>query len=391
VEWGVTFSILYILFSILDRLIKNKISLFLISIFSFWFLASGVLAAEVYFISDLDEVYVGDDFLVEVRLDTEGEVINAGEVGIIFDKKVTALDVSDGSSAFNIFVTRPIILKEESKVFFAGGASVPFSGDVLLARVIFRAKAPGDISVVLSDDSRFVLGDGKGTVANLVSRELDLKVLTDRPVGLPVVFSSTHSDQSRFYNNSQAVIQWDREIGYRYSFILAKGEKEEPDDTPEEEINSTLFTDLEDGIYWFGIKTIDRHNSMGPVTFFRFMIDTTPPENLKASFNQDNLGRVLVALASTDKTSGIDYYEIETPEGIFEQADSNLLTIDKFVAITVKVFDKAGNILEKEIVLGVEDRIGAWFKVLAGVFILFLITFLLARKFFDKKSPLRVS
>jgi len=228
---------------------------------------------------------------------------------------------------------------------------------------------------IIFTNSRIILADGQGTVASLKYESLSLNISVERPVDLPAVSSPTHPDQAKFYMNRQVAVQWERELGYRYSYILTKRERVEPDNVPEEEINSTIFDGLEDGIYWFGIKAIDRQGRAGAAAFFRLMIDGTPPQDVEASITQDEAGRVFLALASTDKLSGIDYYEIKTPEEVFKEFESQVLTLDKATAITVKVFDKAGNVLEKEFVLNKKSEDYFLVGVVGAGILVFVIIF----------------
>jgi hypothetical protein len=142
-------------------------------------------AARLY-LDPLSGTYLpGATIPVTIRLDNEGECVNAAEVNLSFPKDlVEAVDVSRGDSIFSIWVTPPTIRSEYGLVTFIGGIPGGYCGRTpgdpaitnVLSKVIFRikdklpTKLPARIPLTLLGSSKVVLNDGRGTETKLSFR-----------------------------------------------------------------------------------------------------------------------------------------------------------------------------------------------------------------------------
>ena len=336
--------------------LKNKYLLYIILTVllagSYWFLAvSQVRAARLYFQPSRESLNIGKSSLVELRLDTEDEYINAGEITITYPQSLLlAANFFDASSIFDIFITRPTITTE-GEIFLSGGTSAPFNGDGLILKIAFLAEAEGQATVGISAESKILVADGQGSIANLKSEPVVFVIssLTGGITGVdsPVVSSPTHPNPIQFYSSNQVVVTWELTDDYEYSYTFSKL-IEIPDDEPEERVSSVSFFDVEDGIYFFNLKAINIVTGQaGSTVNFRIMIDTTPPENVKISVEKVATGSV-VAVVFSDKTSGVEALEFKVKgQDDFQKSESQFFVVDNTEDITIRVYDKAGNFTER--------------------------------------------
>lgn len=358
----------------------------------FLFFAGDAHAARLYFNAQRESVLVGESRLFEIRLDSEGEYINAGEIEISYPKDIIRVsEIYDGSSIFDIFIARPKVISEGT-IFLSGGASSPFIGDGLIGVVAFEGIHAGEGVFVIGDSSRVLLADGQGNEVVLQKGQKQIQVVSfdtkggsgsgASGVAAPKLFSPTHPNPAVFYPFDQAVVTWELSDDYEYSYVLSK-RVEEPDDIVEDRVSSVSFLKLEDGIYFFNLKPIQKGTGfVVPFASLRIMVDTTPPETVRIATNRDsaNTSTTIIALTSSDKTSGIDRFEFKTDvAGEYVESAVPFFEIENAKRLFVRVYDKAGNVTEKEFVLSREYSF--WFLgVLTGILI-----GLAAYFFFDRR------
>ncbi len=251
-------------------------------IVSFVFLPATTFAAVLYLEPSAGEYHQGDAFMVDIRVDTTEECINAVEAYLSFSPQaLEAVDFSQGSSMLAVWLTSPKINQEEGTISFSGGIPGGYCGVLpgdpgksnLLGRVAFRAKKTNQARVAavkFSDDSQVLLHDGAGTLADLVLRGAEFTILS----GV----------------SKEPISEWQAEL--------------EKDD---------IF-----------------------------------PESFKVEINRDPSifdGQYFITFNTTDKQTGIDYYEVKEGRGEWRRAVSPYLLEDQSLKgiIKVKAVDKAGN------------------------------------------------
>ena len=186
--------------SLIQILITSGIK-FIIS-FAFFFLAFFLPftseAARIYLDPADKEVNLNDTFLVNIRIDNEGECINAVDIKIAYDNKaIGAVDFSRGESLLTLWVETPTIDHSAGIISFSGGIPGGYCGRVVgdpglsntLGKIAFSTSghriegAPGDIArVEILPGSKVLLNDGLGTPADLT---LDGAIFT---IGTPGKF-----------------------------------------------------------------------------------------------------------------------------------------------------------------------------------------------------------
>ncbi len=170
---------------------KLKI-IILFSIFYFLF-SLQASAASLNLVSPVPEIGTGQEFRVDLMLDTESQDVNATQGKIVFPKNSLELkEIIDGNSVINLWVEKPklYILNSESYVSFSGVIPGGFSGVLSpyykgekpgkVFSLVFVAKTEGIGSIEIKD-AKVLLNDGKGTPAELRIMNYELRIM-----GLPI-------------------------------------------------------------------------------------------------------------------------------------------------------------------------------------------------------------
>lgn len=172
------------MFQILNS--KQLKNIIVILIAGFVLLPTIVLAAKLYLEPAQGEYYQGDTFIVEIRLDTEKENINAAEVNLTFSQDILEVkDLSSGNSILTFWVKEPTFSNQKGKVSFIGGIPGSYLGkDGVLGKIIFKVKEGGEereAEIKFLDNSKVLLSDKKGTEAILTTQEAIFKILPEIP------------------------------------------------------------------------------------------------------------------------------------------------------------------------------------------------------------------
>jgi len=339
-------------------------SLFLILLFG---IAHSIRAANAYlYLSPNSGTYrVGDNFLVQIRLDSGGISINSADGRLTFDaSKLQVVSISKDGSIFNLWVQEPTFSNSAGTIDFAGGKPSPgFIGNAgKVATITFKGKSPGKTNINFNSGS-ILADDGAGTNVLTgmrpgsyeLSGEAIIPITPSVPQAeegtpdAPIIYSPTHPDQEKWYSNNIPKFDWE---------ILSDitGEKllvdRQPSASPtifySELITGKELEKLDDGIWYFHTQLLNSFG-WGAVSHFRFQIDTQAPDRFEIKIKQENETnpQPILSFETKDEISGIDYYEI-----IIDQQESIITKNTEYklppqnpgkYKIIVKAIDKAGN------------------------------------------------
>lgn len=244
-----------------------------------------VLAADLYIDTSRNGYGAGDIFIANLKIDVQGECVNAVKADISFSNDLLeAVDFIKSDSILIFWVEEPVIDPARGTVSFAGGVPGGYCGNIsqgsdsdnLIGRVVFKAKGENFqktesrmAEIKFLDSSEVFLNDGLGTKASLSGRGIGIKILD------------------------------------------ATG----------------LITDE-----WLEEKSGDN----------------IPPESFKVELEKDSLvfdGKYFIVFSAFDKQTGIGNYEVKEGKGQWKEAVSPYLLADQSLksAIAVKAIDKVGN------------------------------------------------
>jgi hypothetical protein len=371
---------------------KNKLILLVILILAFTPIANVFAATASLYLSPSSRSYnVGEAFSVSVYVSSTEVSMNAAAGSITFPTdKLEVTSLNKAGSVMSLWVQEPSYSNGSGIVNFEGIVLNPGykgSGGKLIA-INFRAKSAGVANVSFSSGS-ILANDGMGTniLSGLGSADYTIGVTESEPepeptpepepasdptpdidesvdptpepsasVNLPfapTVISSTHPDQEKWYKDSDPAFSWSIPSGITGVNVLADQNKySNPGTSSDGMIRQQTYSNVEDGVWYFHIR-FRNSEGWGPVTHYKFQIDTVEPEFLTITeFDREDstIQQVPFIFDADDLGSGLDHYEMQVDNGVFipwhndgvHTYETPLLSAGGH-SLFVKVFDRAGN------------------------------------------------
>jgi len=339
--------------------------------------AAQAQAATLYFSPASGEYATGKAFSVSVYVSSPDQAMNAAAGTISFPPdKLEVVSLSKVGSIISLWVQEPSFSNGSGRVNFEGIVLNPgFTGSAgKIIGLNFRVKSSGAATVAFSSGS-VLANDGQGTniLTNMAKAEFNLvgggappppPSPTPKPTPpsstsgyppAPQITSPTHPDQNRWYAQKEARFEWSLPEGVTAVRLLASPVAEAaPTVSYAPPISSKEITDLTDGVWYFHLQ-FRNAKGWGPVSHYRFQVDTTPPEpmTLKILDGQETTNpRPTVVFDTTDQPSGIDHYNIRIGDGDFFVISQDIVKSNPYTlppqapgkrTIVVQAVDRAGN------------------------------------------------
>ncbi|OGZ61127.1 MAG: hypothetical protein A2919_01210 [Candidatus Spechtbacteria bacterium RIFCSPLOWO2_01_FULL_43_12] len=338
------------------------------SLYTAYFILNTVVAdaASLYIFPNQSEVYEGDSIVAELRLNTEGQEVNTIETTLSLPPGILEItDFSTGGSVFSFFVAGPEIRTDENSVFFQAASPGGFSGEGVVGKITLRSKNRGpayaeatagrQATLRISENSKVLLNDGKGTEAGLKFTNGDYEVV-EKPSGLVLVNSESHPAEDGWYSGPFIRLYWDTDPNTEYSYVLTRDPNEEPDEIADEPVGDIKLTTNEEGIFYFNLTECN-NGVCGPVSTRKIMKDNTPPEPFEPVLGQEEDvfdGKIFLSFTTEDKVSGVSYWEVYEGEDRYVARSPYILQNQDYEGdIKVVAVDKAGNKREAVILASV--------------------------------------
>jgi len=339
---------------------------------------------------------VGDVFSVNVVVNASGvsgtdvlgknySGINSSDATITFDKNLLSVkSVSSGGSIFSLWTTEPTFSNSNGSINYSGGTPKSYSGSAgTIMTISFTALAVGEAVVKFSSAS-VLAADGQGT--NVLSGSSQAKFTisektpeppkpetkpearpeakpTTKPAetvntGIipppPKVKSGTHPDEMVWYNSANPEYEWKLLADVAsVSFLLDQATGTDPGNKSDGIVELKKFEDIPDGVNYFHIK-FQNKNGWGPITSFKTLIDTVPPEDIQIEID-DGGDKTNPApglnFITDDLTSGLDKYvfvldgEMKDVPALDYQKNPYRLPVMKpgLHRLSISAIDRAGN------------------------------------------------
>lgn len=357
------------------RINKISISIFLFS-FLFLFAPSQVLASDLVFSPVSGSIVAGKPFTVNVSVSNNKQAINAVSGTVSFPSDLlTVTGVSKSGSIIGLWATEPSYSQGAGTVSFEGVILNPgFSGSTgKVISITFIPKKTGKANLLFSSGA-ILANDGQAT--NLLSKLGSASFVTDSESKVttitttnavventlapeaPKIESSTNPDPTKWYNNNSPVFSWD--VPEQVTSVKASygiGQTSVPTREYIPVISSRTLSKIDDGVYYMHVQYKNAHG-LGPVSHYKFSIDTKPPQSFEIKFpegNQSDNPRPTISFRATDSLSGIDHYEIKIDNKdlpLFIPETNTAIYTAPFLeagehTILVKAVDRAGNATEQ--------------------------------------------
>jgi hypothetical protein len=349
----------------------TKILVFFSFIFVFFSVCEAANAASLYFSPSSGSYNIGQTFSVSVYVSSADQAMNAASGVISFPSdKLEVTSLSKTGSIFTLWVQEPSFSNSAGTVNFEGIVLNPgFTGSSGKAITItFRTKAAGNTPLTFSSGSALA-NDGKGTNILTGMGDANFSIGTIQPGApeivtpaevagtpeAPVINSPTHPDPNKWYAKSSAKFNWNvpKDIT-AVRLLVGRIPNAIPTITYTSPINSKDVSDLADGIWYFSVR-LKNNAGWGAVSHFRFQIDTEKPTRFDLSeVERKDLTdpRAKFTFDASDKTSGIDHFEVQIDDNDSEiwQDDGNHIYTTPLLGpgnytLIAKAVDKAGNSL----------------------------------------------
>ena len=271
-------------------------------------LPMSVSAAELYLDPDAGTYGPGDTFIESVRLNTDGECINAGNIVIQYPtQSLRAVDFGKGGSIFTLWVTEPQIDTQKGTVTFSGGVPGGYCGRIpgdpaltnIIGKVVFTVTNTDAkrADIVFSKGTELYLNDGRGTkitpgLHNLTATLVSAPTLSENPW-----LSEVNSDKTP-PDSFDVVVESTRSVfGGKYYAVFSTVDKQSGLDHYEMVQNGTwqrasspqLIDDqtLKSGVQ---VRAIDK---AGNIRLGTYVEGSAPP---RASGGEDYVALIIILL-----------------------------------------------------------------------------------------------
>jgi hypothetical protein len=345
-------------------------------------------AASLYFSPSSITRSEGQTFSATLRVNTEGQAINAAQGSVVFDtSKLEVISLSKTGSIFNLWTQDPTFSNAEGSADFEGGLPSPgYSGSSgLILTITFRVKPGTQGSTEASLVSGAILAnDGEGTNILTALGKIDVGVnnsalvsvtptltLTPTPQnnGAPSllqasIYSSSNPDPTQWYSTNKPTFNWDLPSGVTgVSYLITDRPNSNPGPKSDGLRSSVTFDSIPDGTQYFHIK-FQKNGTWGTITHFQFNIDTTPPAPFSIRLAGEDKIHPEIVFVTQDVLSGLNHYEIKVGDQNWirlsaDQGDTPYrLSFNRIGTQTVyvKAIDNAGNEIIESIPVTVSSK-----------------------------------
>lgn len=306
-----------------------------------------VHAAVLYALPENQAVEPEDTVTVDVRLNSESDIVNAVQARILFDP--AALEVAEVSKAGSFLV----LWTEEPKVDATAGV-ITFSGGTpngsyvvngRLVSIVFRSKHLGVTNILFDTGTSGVYrNDGLGTKVALTAKPATVTVaLTGRTL---TISSPTHPDPDAWYAQSFLQFHWNASPNAVYAYLLSDQPTALPDTRFGAPLREAMFTGTKDGAYTFTLQEKLPNDTWSAPVRRRVLVDTQPPNAFTPQLTRDVVpGSLALVFTATDVTSTVARYRVQEGNVVTENATSPYVLRDQtqHQQITVTAYDAAGN------------------------------------------------
>lgn len=311
-------------------ILRYKVFTFLLFLFLFILFPKDADAAALYFSPTSGVLQQGESFSVTVSVSSTDQAMNAVSGVISFPEDMLEVgSLSKGGSVISLWVQEPSYSNSLGTVNYEGIVLNPgYTGNAgKLISLTFRAKLSGKATLRFSSGS-VLANDGLGTniLQSLGTASFEITSGGTKPSApspaedkrpaeekknipslppVPVVTSSTHLDDGKWYANNDPIFSWRLPSGTTgVDFLLDRNANTNPGTKSDGVVNSYRDEDVDDGTLYFHIR-FQNAVGWGGVSHFKVQIDTKPPEKFVITQTESFL------FDAVDATSGIDFYDVK--------------------------------------------------------------------------------
>jgi len=315
-------------------------------------------AATISFMSGVTNASIGDTIDVSVRINSEGQTVNAAQGIVEYPSSILQVaGVDHSNSVFNIWAQEPTVNTSTGEISFLGGSTNAFSGTSLyILDLKFLVRGTG-VATLNFANAGVTAGDGTG--ANILSSSTPISFTiggsnivpttatssthgaTSTPVAAsqavvqqapaapvqikrtavptttvpiaPVLSVGLYPDQTAWYNTiSNFLVQWPLTTDVT-DVATAVNQNPQFDPTVSEGLfGNKTFPAVGEGVWYLHVR-FKNAVGWGPTAHYRIAIDTTPPFPFTATIKEGSTTEIsapTVQFSTKDQPSGIAFYQV---------------------------------------------------------------------------------
>jgi len=337
-------------------------------------------AATLSFVSSANTASIGKTVTVSVRIDSQGQSVNAAQGTIVYPAGILqVVSINHSNSVFNIWGQEPAVNTSTGAISFLGGGTNSFTGTSLyILDVTFMVKGAG-LATLDFANAGVTAGDGTGaniltgtnplsitvsgtsgtgvSAAPAASSTTVLQPITRAPVvaaklpTTPTISVPLYPDPTRWYNRlGDVIVLWNVPADVtRVAATLDHVKSNSTAPAPETTLsNGKDFGTLQDGI-WYVTAWFKNNVGWGSPSYYEIAIDTTAP--LPFTARVENAGTdnpsPTIQFQTSDSLSGIAGYTIAVDGTVVATTTATTLTLPPQSpgthTLVVSANDLAGN------------------------------------------------
>lgn len=310
------------------------------------FFAHTAQAATLFFTPGTGEFGLNKEIVVDLKIDSDGVGVNAGQATIRFPKdmlEVKSVDKTD--SAFNFWLEEPSFSNTDGVITFVGGTPYGISGaSIKVLNITFLTKSAGT-AVLSFVDSAVTASDGSGTnvlsktneagftispestpatitpATATVAPPVQIKREPVAPVGLPkkpTISVPLYSNQEEWSNHSNIfTASWALPLDITGVATTLNKQPNYSSTKSEGLFDSKSFEALSDGIWYLHIQ-FRNDIGWGPATHYRIAVDTKTPLPFELTSDESALSdnpTPVFNFKTNDSLSGLREYRMRVDNG----------------------------------------------------------------------------
>ena len=366
---------------------KRYISYFAIGIIAFFGMTPLAYAGTLNLFTENTQFAIGDEFSVDVKIDSEGAGINAAQatvnypVGVLQEKTVDKTN-----SVFSFWLQEPVADNGAGEISFIGGSSSGLTGKTLQGlRITFKVVGSGPADISFSNGA-ITAADGNGTNVLSSMKGLSITSITKQeassiipapklppvqiikrtavPTGKspikPVLRVPLYPISEGWYNTlASFIVQWNLPSDVTGVATLLNQQPISDLKTSEGLFDNKTFPSLSDGIWYLHVR-FKNDVGWGPTMDYKIGIDTAPPlpfEVFVPKGNPTYITAPTIVFETNDQPSGIASYRVS-----IDGTEATSTSLTSFVlpaqstgkhTVVVSAEDRAGNRTSTAVSLGI--------------------------------------
>ncbi len=340
-------------------------------------------AATLYLLPESQNLNIGQEFFIDVKVNSEGNFINAVQTNITLPANIEITEITKQNSIFNFWIEDPNISENKNQLNFVGGTAKGVSGESLqILRLNCKAIGTGAGTIEMSE-AVVTANDGKGTNILSTLENIDISVglniqttnntaiseAIETPQVIERVATATkdlpvkpdlrvplYPEQDVWYDHQgETTVLWEVPADVtKVAVSVDSNPNSEPGASEDKLYNGKKIGILEEGIHYIHVQ-FKNNKGWGEVAHYKISIDITSPLAFEAEIDSSSSSNPTpeVRFGGEDGLSGYSHALIfidkEIPLKI--EKTSLFLPIQKSGEhlLIIRVYDKAGNSVEDDL------------------------------------------